>query len=100
MKKWTDKEIKKLIKQHSSGYTGAQLAVMHGISRSRIFQLLNTFKRREKAAKRKYDQWQAHRLEQEALDAVLTKIKLKHPYEVIEAYLLDTQEKVRQLRYY
>lgn len=98
MKKWTDAEIKKLIKKKNAGSTVAELAELHGVSTSRISQLLSTFKRRAERAEREQNRYLAIALEHDTLRCVLTKLAHKHPHEVIEAYVRDAINKANYLR--
>ena len=98
MKKWTDTEIKKLIKKKEAGYKIAELAEMHGLSSTRISQLLSTFKRRAERAEREQNRYLAIALEHDTLHCVLIKLAHRHPHEVIEAYVRDAINKANYLR--
>ena len=98
MKKWTDTEIKKLIKKKNAGSTIAELAELHGVSTSRISQLLRVFKLRAERAQREQNRYLAIALEHDTLRCVLTKLAHKHPHEVIEAYVRDAINKANYLR--
>ena len=98
MKKWTDTEIKKLIKKKNAGSTIAELAELHGVSTTRISQLLRVFKRRAERAQREQNWHTANRMAEETLHITLVKLAQKHPPEVIETYVRDAISKINFLK--